>query len=308
MDSLILGAGFIGCHLAQYLLGQGVRVTVFTRSLNEQLSSLQQQGCKVVIGEFSQPQDYVELLAGVDIVYHLISTTVPKTSNDNPVYDINSNLCSTVQLLEAVSKCHTDKQPKIIYVSSGGTVYGTPEYLPLDEKHKTDPVCSYGVVKLAIEKYLHMYSRVKGLKYVVLRLSNPYGEYIRNDNLQGIIPVCLQKILQGSTIEIWGDGSAVRDYLHVDDVVEALYGASFYQGERKLFNIGSGVGTSILELLDLMKTVTDTDVKATFVKSRGCDIDVNYLDNNLARKELAWTPAVSLETGMQKVCRWLDLQ
>jgi len=162
---LVLGGfGFIGRSLTKKLLERGFNVRVFTRKKRECMAI---NGLNVLEGDFQNRHDVDKALAGVDAVFHLISTTVPKSSNDDPVYDIETNLVGTLHVLNAVVR---HKVGKVIFASSGGTVYGIPEVLPVTESHPTNPICSYGIHKLAIEKYLHLYHVLKGIKYTVLRM------------------------------------------------------------------------------------------------------------------------------------------
>lgn len=149
-----------------------------------------------------------EALEGIDVVFHLASTTLPKTSNDDPGYDVRSNVVDTIQLLEA---CVDAGVRKVIFASSGGTVYGVPERLPIKEDHPTNPISSYGIVKLTIEKYLGLFHYLYGLDYAALRISNPYGPYQDPAGQQGAISVFLHRILSGQPIAIWGDGEIVRE-------------------------------------------------------------------------------------------------
>ena len=163
------------------------------------------------------------------------------------VFDIETNLLGTVRLLNQVVKA---KVGKVVFLSSGGTVYGPPQEVPIVETHQTNPICSYGITKLAIEKYLDLFFQLHGIDYTVLRLSNPFGERQRIQSSQGAVAVFLGKALRKEKIEIWGDGFVVRDYLHVSDVVSAMIASIDYQGSDRVFNIGSGSGVSLNEVVD----------------------------------------------------------
>ena len=183
---------------------------------------------------------------------HLVSTTLPKSSNDDPLYDAQSNILATLELLNSMVE---ERVRRIVFISSGGTVYGPPQYLPVDEKHPTEPLVSYGVTKLAIEKYLVMYRHLHGIEPVILRVANPYGERQRVETAQGAVAVFLDRALRDQPIEIWGDGTVSRDYLHVSDVAEAFALALVYSGPHTVFNVSSGRGTSLLELLRIIEQV-----------------------------------------------------
>ena len=180
-------------------------------------------------------------------------TTLPKSPNADPVFDVKSNVLGTVRLLTHAVKFGLKK---IIFGSSGGTVYGAPAQLMIPETHPTNPVCSYGISKLAIEKYLGLFYHLQGLDYTVLRIANPFGERQRTQASQGAVAVFLGKVLRGEPVEIWGDGSVVRDYIYIADVVDALLIALEQTSSEHVFNIGAGRGHSLNEVLDGIEKVT----------------------------------------------------
>jgi len=195
------GAGFIGSHLTQALLQAGHRVKVFDRPHLDRLPEMSaRQGVEMFTGDFLNPQALEPALRGVEAVFHLVSTTLPKTSNDNPMYDVETNVLGSLRLVEL---CRRHGVRKIIFASSGGTVYGVPRAIPIDENHATQPNCSYGIHKLAIEKYLHLASALHGLDYCVLRPANLYGPRQRLDIAQGAAGVFLDRALRGQPIQVW---------------------------------------------------------------------------------------------------------
>ncbi|QWA09350.1 NAD-dependent epimerase/dehydratase family protein [Sodalis ligni] len=215
---------------------------------------------------------------------------------------MQTNLVSSLHMLNAMV---SQNVPRIIFISSGGTVYGNPQYIPIDEQHPTDPVVSYGITKLAIEKYLHMYSNLHGLKVITLRVANPYGERQRVETAQGAIGVFLHNALKGLPIEIWGDGTVQRDYIHVSDVAEAFAKAVTYDGDKECFNISSGIGTSLNDLIDMLRGFLPEPIQVNYQPGRPFDIAVSVLSNDLARKELGWQPKVSMQAGMTRAANWM---
>jgi UDP-glucose 4-epimerase len=183
-------------------------------------------------------------------------------------------------------------------------VYGTPQRIPISEDHPTDPISSYGITKLTIEKYLKLYRELHGLEYCVLRLANPYGEGQRTDRGQGAVAVFLDRVAGGMPIEIWGDGSVVRDYIYVGDVVEAMTAAAFGDAPSRLYNIGSGQGTSLLELVDAIGAVTGRKPSIDFKPSRPFDVPASVLDISRARRELGWQPRTTLGEGLRRTFEW----
>jgi UDP-glucose 4-epimerase len=183
-------------------------------------------------------------------------------------------------------------------------VYGVPQYTPIDEAHPTDPSCSYGITKLAIEKYLHLYKNLYGLDYVVLRISNPFGEWQCTRAAQGAIAVFLGKALRGEPAEIWGDGSVVRDYVYIGDVADAAVSAMTYKGKECVMNVGSGVPTSLLQVLDCIEAVTGKHMERRFMPGRGFDVPVNVLSIVRAKRELGWSPKTPFQDGLARMLNW----
>jgi UDP-glucose 4-epimerase len=253
-------------------------------------------------GDFENADDLAAALDGCRTVFHLVATTVPKTSNDDPLRDLESNLLGTVRLLDLARRHNIEK---IVFASSGGTVYGTPMAVPIGEGHQTKPACSYGIHKLAIEHYLDLYHHMHGLDYSVLRASNAYGERQRRGTSQGAVAVFLDRALRGEEIEVWGDGSAVRDYLYVKDMARAFLLAGEYRGPVKTFNIGSGTGVSVNELLLAIEALLGRPVQRRYLPGRPFDVPVNVLDISLARTHLDWQPQHTLQDGLCRTLTWL---
>lgn len=299
MDILVFGgAGFIGKHLCSRLAFLGHNVRVFNRpSLSGTWPDI--EGVEWFSGDFTNPEETASALDGADVVFHLVSTTLPKSSNDDPILDLKENVISTLHLLDSVVR--NKKRPKIVFISSGGTVYGVPSQVPIPESHPTDPICAYGVGKLSIEKYLSLYRYLHGIEYCILRMANPYGEYQSVCAGQGAIPVFLNKALSGGIIEIWGDGSVIRDYVYIGDAVDSLVKILKYDGPERVFNIGSGQGYSLNDLVCMIEKIIGKKIECRYFSARPFDVPVNVLDITLAQKELEWYPKTSLHDGMQKI-------
>jgi len=297
------GGGFIGSAIVDRLLRDGHVLRIFERPRVAPYRKFTESECvEWITGDFSSAHDVSDAVRGMDAVLHLVSTTLPKNSNDDPVYDVQSNVVATLQMLNAMVAHHV---PKIIFISSGGTVYGNPVYLPIDEKHPTNPLVSYGITKLAIEKYLQMYSRLHGIKAISLRVANPYGERQRIETAQGAIGVFLHRALSGLPIEIWGDGSVTRDYVHVSDVAEAFVRAVEYSGAVSCFNISSGTGTSLNELIGMLENITGKPVDVRYLPGRSFDVPASVLSNDLAREALKWAPVISMQHGLIRTVDWI---
>jgi UDP-glucose 4-epimerase len=304
MKFLVLGgAGFMGSHIAEALVARGHAVRVFdlpnvsTRNLEKCAGSIE-----IIGGDFQNENEIALALSNIDVVVHLIGTTLPGGSNENPAYDVSSNVIATLKLLDhAVSK----GVKKIIFASSGGTVYGIPQILPIPETHPTNPLCSYGITKLTIEKYLALYHSLYDLDYTILRFGNPFGERQRIENVQGVIAVFLGKFLQDQPITIWGDGTIARDFFYISDLVSAFMRVIESETKKKIFNIASGQPHSVNQVLALIREVTGKNIPVKHTPVRKFDVPTNRLDISLATRELGWRPQVSIKEGIQKTWEWL---
>ena len=297
------GAGFIGSHVAEALAREGHRVRVFDRPHVDRLALFpRDKGFEILTGDFLNPQSLSPAVRGAEMVFHLVSTTLPQNSNDNPFYDVETNVLGSLRLLNL---CRENGVRKLVFVSSGGTVYGPPRSLPVPESHPTDPISSYGIHKLMVEKYLQLAHRLHGLEYRIVRPANLYGPRQRLDTAQGAVAVFLDRALRGEPIQIWGDGSVVRDYVYVADAVDAILRAARYEGAERIFNIGSGVGVSLTELVAQIGKVLGRSVNVEHSAPRAVDVPANVLDCTLARRRLGWSATTALQAGLQRTCDWL---
>ena len=307
-NCLVLGgAGFLGKHLVEKLLSSGCFVRAYDRSDTYPLLKENKRDLiEYVSGDFLRGENFSLALKDIDVVYHLISTSLPKESNNDPALDVESNVIPTIRFLDHALKAGVKK---IIFFSSGGTVYGEPHILPIPETHITRPLCAYGAHKITIEIYLDLYFRLYRLDYRIIRIANPFGKYQDPLSSQGVIPVFMQKILKGQEIDIWGDGKIIRDYIHVDDVNAAAVCLMSYKGTEKIFNIGGGKGYSLIEIIELLEVVVGRKAKVKYSPHRLMDVSKNILDIRKAALELNWKPIVSIEEGMRRLMpnfsKWL---
>jgi len=300
---LLGGAGFIGSHVAQRLLDAGHHVRVFDRPGRAAPRAF--PGAERIEwqeGDFLNRRDVALALGGCDAVFHLVSTTLPGTADKDPVYDVQTNVVGTLHMLDEALAARV---AKVVFVSSGGTVYGVPREIPIAETHPTEPITAYGIGKLTIEKYLGLYRALHGLDYRVLRLANPFGERQNVASGQGAVSTFLHRAHRGEPIEIWGNGTVVRDYVYVGDVADAFVRALSYEGEHRIINIGSGVGHDLNEIVAAIERVTGRPLRPRFLPGRSFDVPANVLDVRLARRELGWQPATDLETGLLRTLQWL---
>lgn len=300
MKILVLGgAGFIGYHLVEDLVAAGHEIVVMGRGA--EASRPLPADVQYVSGELSDSRLLRELLSGVDAVAHLVSGTVPSTGDKDPGRDVELNLLGTLSLLEDMAACDVTR---ILYLSSGGTVYGKPQEVPIPEGHVLNPICSYGVVKVAIESYLKLYETKAGLRPVVIRASNPYGRYQGNLGVQGVIGTYLSQALKNQPIEIWGDGSAIRDYIHVKDL-SSLCVSALLSEKVGVYNGGSGTGTSVLHIAEVVKDVTGNPIPIVYKPHRSLDVPVSILDIERAKMDFCWQPRIGLREGIAGVWAWL---
>jgi UDP-glucose 4-epimerase len=237
---------------AKLLLSEGLNVDIFERTGYNKLQFPLHEQIDWHFGDYPNEMNIAPVLNGIDIVYLFASTTTPKTSNDNYRHDIESNLVATVAFLDIAS---TRGIKKIIFPSSGGTVYGILESSPVAESHANSPICSYGINKIAIENYLILFQRQTGMDYAALRISNPFGPFQPMDSGQGVIATFLHKAIRGEEIEILGDGSVIRDFIYLDDVARAFMAATNNRSEHRVFYIGSGTGHNLNPLLSHIEEI-----------------------------------------------------
>ncbi|MEO8209243.1 MAG: NAD-dependent epimerase/dehydratase family protein [bacterium] len=297
------GGGFIGSHLCDELLSKDYSVTVFDKinfSKKNILHLLDK--INIIEGDFNNEIDLSASLKNVDYVFHLVSSTLPSTSNDNPVYDTETNLISSLRLFK---ECSDIKVRKIIFISSGGTVYGIPDKIPIRENYHSNPICSYGIIKKTIEEYLFMFEKIYGLKYYTFRLSNPYGERQNPSAAQGVIPVFINKAINNRKITIWGNGEVVRDYIYIKDVVRVLVESLSKDSKEKIFNLSSGRGYSINEIIKLIKKISGREIRVENIEGRSIDVPVNILNNTLIKKTFNWKPETTIEQGIRLTYNYL---
>jgi UDP-glucose 4-epimerase len=301
MRAVVVGGnGFIGSHLVDALLADGWRVVVYDRAPERYRPPLAR--VEYVLADLENMRVLTSALSQADVVFHLASTTIPKSSNDAPVSDIQNNLINVVHFLKV---CVKTQVGKVVFLSSGGTVYGIPQYLPVDEDHPTNPICSHGIVKLAIEKYMYLFKHLYGLSYTVLRPANPCGQRQNPAGNQGAVTVFLGCVARDLPITIWGDGETVRDFFHVSDLAAAGLAAATARTASLVLNIGSGRGRSLNELLEMIESVVRKPVRVVRLPARPFDVPKLVLNVQRAHDELEWTPKISLEEGILDTWNWV---
>jgi UDP-glucose 4-epimerase len=293
---LLGGSGFIGAHLSKTLSAAGHEVIAY--DYRKPVLSPQWPGVRYVEGDLlaSDTSQLVEILHDADVIFFLAWRFLPADSNRHMILDVQSNLLGGIRVLES---CVNSGVRRVVFFSSGGTIYGPAQVLPIPESHPTEPRTSHAIVKLAMEKYLALFDQTHGLDYVILRPSNPFGRYQNPEGGQGVIAAFLARVAAGQPLEVWGDGSVVRDYFHVSDLVRAALLAGSTPNSRTVYNVGSGVGTSIKQIIDAIEELVGHDVTVCWHPGRPVDVPTNVLDISKARRLLGWSPQRSFVEGLR---------
>jgi UDP-glucose 4-epimerase len=300
--ALIGGAGFIGTNLAIHL-SKTDEVTVIDReekyfktrkSLNLPISYL--------VAPFELTADFDSQIAGQDIVYHLASTVIPGNSNQDIGTELESNVIVTCKLLDA---CVRQGVKKVVFISSGGAIYGKKGICPIKEDTVTYPITSYGVQKLAIEKLLYLYRYQKGLDYRIIRLANPYGPYQRPNGKLGVVTTFVYKALTTGRLEVYGDGSVIRDFIYIEDAIKGIQKIMDGENDIRVFNLGSGKGTSVNQVIDAIKSTIRQDLSVEYIAGRTTDVPVNYLDISRYERIYGKLDPVELEEGIQLTAEFM---
>lgn len=299
---LVLGAnGFIGSHLVDSLTGQSHSVRAFDR-FGSRVNFQPNAKIETVAGDFMNGSDVDQALAGMDYVFHLVSTTTPATAENDPLVDLETNVHESVELL---AKCVDHKVKRVIFASTGGAIYGdVGTDKPISESTTPQPVSPYAIGKLTIEHYLRYFNRKYGLETLTFRISNPYGERHSPVNRQGVIPIFLHQIALGQPITVLGDGSMVRDYLYVGDVAQML-AQTFQKAKQPLYNLGSGQGVSLNQLLEVIKKVTGRPIKVAHKPKPPTFVQKVVLDTSLFKQEFGIEPQTKLEEGISKTWQYV---
>jgi UDP-glucose 4-epimerase len=299
---VIGGGGFIGTHLVHALLATGRRVTV----LDRRTVSVPEfpKVVSYVVGDFSQCELIRELLEEHEEVIHLAYASVPNTSFEHPLADLLENLPPTLKLFTEIAA----KERKLVFVSSGGTVYGEAIQLPIRENHPTKPISPYGVTKLTLENYARLYAVTHGLKFVCIRPANAFGAGQRPFTGQGFIATAIASAMRGQPIGIFGQQGTVRDYIYVSDLIAGIVRALEKGRLSETYNLGSGVGRSNMDVVEaishLMKG-TGGEIQVEKFPERPFDVKANILDSTKLHEDTGWTPQVEFDDALIRTHAWL---
>ncbi len=299
---VIGGAGYIGSNLIPLLINSGRYVTVLGRSRNP-LYALPVD-TQYVVGDFSNTELITRLLDVHKEVVQLAYATVPNTSFTNPLQDLLQNLPPTVKLFSAAAKSGSI----VLFVSSGGTVYGEAIETPISESHPTHPISPYGVTKLTLENYASLYAVTHGLKFVCVRPSNAYGVGQRPYVGQGFVSTAMASAIVGNPILIFGENGTIRDYIYVSDLAAGIVCALEDGHLFNTYNLGSGIGycnSDIVAAFSPLLQQSGYDVRTEHLPKRLFDVKVNILDSSKLSLHTGWQRKVSLLEGLNMTYNWL---
>lgn len=308
MKKLILGAeGFIGTNLTLELLKDEYNSLVLYDKPQKQYLNLGEirnsKRIEIKEGIFNLERDFDELTKGVSEVYHLISTTIPSNSNEEIAKGIEDNVVSTAKLLDS---CVRNKVSKVIFISSGGTVYGVAEKIPIMEEALLNPISAYGMQKISIEKLLYLYHYMYGLDYRIIRLANPYGPYQKPNGIQGVIATFLYQTLSEIPLKVYGDGTVIRDYIYIDDAIKGIIQIANYSGEEKIFNLGTEIGFSINEVIHTIGKVTGKKMNVQYLSGRKIDVPINILDMRRYKSLIGEIKYKTVEDGIKETIPYIN--
>ncbi len=299
---LIGGGGFIGRHLLSSLAGKR-RLTVMGRHPKPPQDF--PEGTNYFCHDFTDLHGLKEVLSQHQEIIHLAYASVPKTSFDHPIEDINENLPPIIQLFECLKEIKIDK---LLLISSGGTVYGEAQTHLIDESHPTNPLSPYGITKLTMEKYGLMYHHSHGIPVMILRPSNPYGPWQLPFRGQGFIATAMASILKNKPLTVFGEEGSTRDYLYITDLAEAIAGLLFEGKIGQTYNIGSGVGFSNLQVIQAVSKLTQQEnlpVHLEKFPKRIFDVQENILNSQKLKETIGWEPKIKLEQGLPLTWEWI---
>jgi UDP-glucose 4-epimerase len=293
------GGGFIGTNLCRRLAASGHRVRAFGRLCR---FPAQLEGIEWYQGDFADADSVAAAIETFDIVFHLVHGSMPQAANLAMAADVQRNIIPSITLLDLCGKLGVKR---VIFSSSGGTVYGAARQIPTPESAPTDPICAYGISKLAIEKYLRLYGHLHALDFRVLRIANPFGPFQIPWKGQGFVAAAISRGLGGQPIEIWGDGSVVRDFVYIDDVIDAFEATMSTNADDRVFNIGSGNGRSLREVVAAIEALLSRKLSIKWAPARPIDIPVSVVAIDRAKSMLGWQPKTSFETGLRRTVEWI---
>ena len=298
------GAGFIGSHLVEELVSNEHEILIFDNCITGKKENLEITGNFTFINDDFGSENSLEVIEKFDpdICFHLAAQSSVVVSVENPALDFEHNILQPIKLIQVLLKSNCKK---LVFTSSGGTIFGEPTVIPTTEEDYADePESPYGVAKKRLNELIKIMLKNSSMKYSILNLSNVYGPRQDPHGEAGVVSIFANKYLNNEEPTIYGDGKQTRDYIYVKDVVSALIKASKIE-ENHFLNIGTGIETSVNDLANSMKLQFKSEINPIYKPAREGELNRSVLDNSKAKKELNWKPKYSLDDGMKQVFNWL---
>lgn len=304
MKALVTGgAGFIGSNLCKFLLEEGHGVVIIDNFRSGHIENIRSlKGVRCLEGDICDPEIVLGAISDVEVIFHLAASVGNQRSIENPIQDSETNVIGTLRILEAA---RSRGIRKIVYSSSAG-IFGELKTLPIKEDHPLEPDSPYGTSKLAAEKMCLAFAKLYDLEAICLRYFNVYGINQRYDAYGNAIPIFAHRIIHSRPVTIFDDGEQTRDFVEVNDVVQANYKAALLEGVSGAFNIASGTRVTINHLVNIMGQVSDKTLRIQYGPPRKGDVRHSLADISAAQKALGYRPQVSLEDGLRRYMRWAE--
>lgn len=297
---LIGGNGFIGSHIVDELLTKNYHVRIL--DLNPERFRDPLPDVEYVHADYSDIGVVKSAVSGCDSVIHLAHVGTPATSVSQADQEVLASITAFVRLLEWLKGGMVDR---FMFFSSGGAVYGKPDSVPVSEEFKGWPISPYGVAKLSMEHYLHMFSFLNDLQYQIIRPSNPYGPRQNFMGSQGVIPIFMHQMLSRGKVEVWGDGSSCKDYIYITDLARAAGMLLESCAVNETFNVGAGTGVSLNELIRLIGKTCGNTCEVSHQPGQCQDVLEIALSCEKIKKTVQWEPVVDLEQGLEFTHQWM---
>jgi len=299
------GAGFIGSNLVDRLIADGYKVIVVDNLSTGKKENINEKAKFYKVDILSPKIFEIFQKEKPEIVFHLAAQINVRKSIENPIEDAKTNILGSLNIFEASKKF---KVKKIIFTSTGGAIYGSAKIIPTPENYPPKPQSPYGIAKLTIENYLDFYKKVYKIDYLSLRLSNVYGPRQDPKGEAGVVAIFIDKLLKGKRPTIFGSGEQTRDFIFVADVVEALIKSINYKGKEKIFNVGTGIETSINKLFKLISKILKKKISPKYAPEKPGEIKRSCLAISKIKKELKWRPKYNLEEGLKETIKWFKIK
>lgn len=301
MKILVTGAaGFIGSHTADALINAGHEVHImddlsggFKRNINPKATFHEMDIRSEKVMPLWEKEKF-------DVLVHLAAQMDVRRSVADPKFDADVNVIGFLNLMEAGRK---NGLKKVVFSSTGGAIYGEPDYVPQDEQHPQRPLSPYGITKLVTERYLYFYEKTHGINWVVLRYANVFGPRQNAHGEAGVVAIFSERLLNGQECFINGDGEQTRDYVFVEDVVQANVKAVSHD-KNEIYNVGTGVETSVVELFEALKKITAVQQPNKHREAAAGEQMRSVVGTALIEKEMGWKRKYDLESGLKKTVDW----